>query len=83
MNFLIDIPEYIIGTFLIVASLRVGGLELTYNTNTSHRQNVMLELFKKNHTRKISVNKGEKLALFMTIDEGTEYFKTRFEKLKN
>ena len=83
MNFLIDIPEDITGTFLIVPSLKVEGLELKYNTNTNHGKNIMLELFNKNHTRKISVNKGEKLALFMTMNEGTEYFKTRFEKLKN
>ena len=85
MNLAIDLPEdiIVIVTFLIVLSLRVEGLEITHHINTNCGQNIRLELFNKNHTREIRISKGEKLALFMTMNEEIECFKTRFEKLKN
>ena len=82
MNFSLDLPEDI-GTFLIVLSLRIEGLEITHNTNTNSGHNIRLELLNKSHARVIRIKKGKKLALFMTMNEGTEHFKTRFEKIKN
>ena len=79
MDFAADLPKGIMGTFLIVPSLRVEGLDLTYNTNPGCGNKIRFELFNKNHSRKIDVKKREKLALFMTINEGTERFQTKYE----
>ena len=80
MDFALNLPKDIMGAFLIVPSLRVEGLELTHNTNPGCVDKMRFELFNKNHTRKIEVKKGEKLALFVTINEGIKSFQTRYEK---
>ena len=80
MDFAIGLPEDIMGTFLIVPSLRVVGLELRYNTNPACGEKIKFELFNKDRNRKIVIKKEEKLALFMTINEGLESFQTRYEK---
>ena len=69
MNFSIDLPTDIIGTFLIVPSLRDEGLELTHNTNPNCGQKMRFELFNKNNNKNIKIKKGDKLAIFMTINE--------------
>ena len=79
MKFSLELPEDIFGT----SSLRIEDLEIAHNTNTNNGQNIRLELLSKSHARVIRIKKGEKLALFMTMNEGTEHFKTRFEKIKN
>ena len=80
MDFAIGLPKDIMRTFLIVLSLRVEGLELTYNTNPECGEKIKFELFNNNRNRKILIKKEEKLALFMTINEELESFQTRYEK---
>ena len=70
MNFAVDITKDIMGTFLIVPSLKLEG---------GCGDKIRFELFNKNHSRKIDVKNSEKLALFMIISEGTERFQTRYE----
>ena len=57
MDFAIGLPEDILGTFLIVPSLRVEGLELTYNTNPEFGEKIKFELFNKDRNRKIVIKK--------------------------
>ena len=61
MDFSLDLPKDIMGTFLIVPSLRVEGLDLTHHTNPGCGDKIRLDLFNKNHTRKIDVKKGKNL----------------------
>ena len=61
MDFAIGLPKDIMGTFLIVPSLRVEGLELTYSTNPECGEKIKFELFNKNHNRKIVIKKGRNL----------------------
>ena len=53
MNFSIDLPEEIIGTFAIVPSLKIERLQMLHNTNTNCRQKIRFELFNKNHNKKM------------------------------
>ena len=80
MDFALNLSKDVMGAFLIVPSLRFEGLELTHNTNPGCGDKMRFELFNKNHTRNIEVKKGEKLAFFVTINEGIESFQTRYEK---
>ena len=61
MDFAIGLPEDILGTFLIVPSLRVEGLELTYNTNPEFGEKIKFELFNKDRNRKIVIKKRRNL----------------------
>ena len=79
MDFAVDVPKDILSTFLIVPSLKVEGLQLTYHTNIGCGDKIRFELFNKNHEKKIDIKKREKLALFMTINDGAENFQTRYE----
>ena len=68
MDFNMNLPKDIMGTFLIVPLPRVEGLQLTCNTNPDNGDKIKFELLNQNHTKKIDVKKREKLAMFMTIN---------------
>ena len=63
-------------------SLRDEGMRLTHHTNVSDNQRIRLELFNKTFNKTFTLKKKTKIALFMTLNEGTEGFKTEPEKIK-
>ena len=79
MNCSIELPDRIIGHFILLPSLRDDGFELTLNRSNPDGRKVQFELLNKNHSKKISVRKKDKLAIFMSINEGTENFKIKYE----
>ena len=82
MDFSLTLPEHIIGTFLIIPSLTIEGLKLSNYSFPQYGGKVRFELFNQNHTKKRGIKKRDKLAMFMTINEGTEHFQTRYETFR-
>ena len=78
INCSIELPDGIIGTFILLPSLRNKGLELTHKSNPDSRK-VQFELLNKNHDNKIHIRKRDKLAIFMTLNVGTENFKIKYK----
>ena len=61
MDFSLNLPKDIMGTFLIVPSLRVEGLQLTHHTNPGCGDKIRFKLFNQNYAKKIDVKKKEKI----------------------
>ena len=57
MGFSLTLPENIIGTFLIISSLKMGRLKLTNYSFPQHGGKVRFELFNQNHNKKIGIEK--------------------------
>ena len=82
LKYSIHLPGDILSTFLITPALRDEGLKLTHHTNVNEDRRIRLELFNKTLNKTFTLKKRSKIALFMTLNEGTEGFKTEFEKIK-
>ena len=81
LKYSIHLPEDILSTFLITPALRDEGLRLTHHTNVNDDQRIRLELFNKTLNKTFTLKKKSRIALFMTLNEGTKCFKTGFEKI--
>ena len=81
MNCSTELPDGIIGTFILLPSLRDEGLELALHNSNPDSRKVQFELLNKNHSRKIRIRKRDKIAMFMTLNDGTENFKMKYEHL--
>ena len=81
LKYSIHLPEDILSTFLITPALRDEGLRLTHHTNVNEDRSIQLELFNKTLDKTFTLRKKSRIALFMTLNEGTEGFKTEFEKI--
>ena len=79
MGFNLTLLGNIIGTFLVMTSLKIEGLQLTNYFFPQHGGKVRFELFNQNDNKKIDIKKRDKLAMFMTINKGKEHFQTRYE----
>ena len=77
----IHIPDDILSTFLIMPSLREEGLKLTHYTNVNSSNRIRLEIFNNTTNKTFTLKKRTKIALFMTLNEGNEGFKTKYEKI--
>ena len=82
LKYSIHLLEDILSTFLITPALRNKGLRLTHLTNVNDDQRIRLEIFNKTLSKTFTLKKKSKIALFMTLNEGTDGFKTEFEKIK-
>ena len=81
LKFSVHVPTDILTTFLIMPNLKKEGLKLNHHTETNIDQRIRLEYI--NPTLKnFTLKKNSKIALFITLNEGNEIFKKRFEKLK-
>ena len=79
-KFVVNYPDDILVTFLIMPNLKTEGLKLIGQNHESY-QRVRLEYF--NPTLKtFTIKKNLKIAIFMTINEGNESFKKKIEKIK-
>ena len=79
-KFVVNYPDDILATFLIMPNLKTEGLKLIGQNHESN-QRVRLEYF--NPTLKtFTIKKILKIAIFMTINEGNESFKKKIEKIK-
>ena len=80
LKYSIHVPDDVLSTFVIMPELRKEGLKLAHHTNVNVDQRIMLEYI--NPTLKtFTLKKNSKIALFMTINEGNDVFKTEFTKI--
>ena len=81
LKYSIHVPDDILSTFLIMPALRKEGLKLAHHTDVNSDQRIRLEYI--NTTlKKFTLKKNSKIALFMTLNEGSDWFKTEFEKIE-
>ena len=80
LKYSIHHPDNIHSTFLIMPSLRNEDLKLAHHTNVNVDQRIRLEFL--NPTLKtFTLKKDSKIALFMTLNEGSEGLKKKFVKI--
>ena len=79
-KFVVNYPEDILATFLIMPNLKTEGLKLI-GRNHERNQRVRLEYFNP-MLKTFTIKKNLKIAMFMTLNEGNESFKKKIEKTK-
>ena len=78
-KFSVYVPTDILTTFLIMPNLKKEGLKLINQTDTNREQRIRLEYV--NPTLKtFTLKKNSNIALFMTLNEGNEFFKKKLKK---
>ena len=79
-KFSVTYPNDILTTFVIIPNLQEKGLKLI-GQNNEQEQRVRLEYY--NPTFKtFTIKKNIPIAIFMTLNEGSETFKKKIEKIK-
>ena len=79
-KFVVNYPEDILATFLIMPNLKTEGLKLI-GRNHERNQRVRLEYFNP-MLKTFTIKKNLRIAMFMTLNEGNESFKKKIEKTK-